>query len=257
MLKTAKARRDALEAIEVLENEEIPAEEARRRAKGVSERVIASIIGPMRAQVARLRHDVALYDRVAAGDLSMFTEIEEIGQLLIAARIARGITQRQLAEQLETHESQVSRDERFEYQGLTVERLGELCRALDLDLRPFAHLRDLPDGDREPVAARTVASTPMAAGRAANPFASHAVPGQTATRVVSRRHARWPAHQAGRWHAVSLSYQEGPGLDVFEVSAGLERVGVIVLPPEANGTAGATGPEGPFVHFSLDLGQAA
>jgi transcriptional regulator with XRE-family HTH domain len=37
-----------------------------------------------------------------------------LGHLLIALRIAQGVSQRELAKRLEVHESQVSRDERNE-----------------------------------------------------------------------------------------------------------------------------------------------
>ena len=42
-----------------------------------------------------------------------------IGRLLIALWIAKGLTQRELAERLEVSETQVSRDERNEYHGVT------------------------------------------------------------------------------------------------------------------------------------------
>ena len=55
--------------------------------------------------------------------------------LLIALRIARGISQRQLAERLGVHESQVSRDERNEYHGITLDRAARVLDALGVDLR--------------------------------------------------------------------------------------------------------------------------
>jgi transcriptional regulator with XRE-family HTH domain len=40
------------------------------------------------------------------------------------------LTQRQLAERLGVHESQVSRDERNEYHGITLERAARILEAL-------------------------------------------------------------------------------------------------------------------------------
>jgi transcriptional regulator with XRE-family HTH domain len=71
--------------------------------------------------------------------------------MLIALRIALGLTQRQLAERLGVHESQVSRDERNEYHGVTVERASRLLDALGVNLlshftRPVVPSPDLlPD----------------------------------------------------------------------------------------------------------------
>ena len=54
-----------------------------------------------------------------------------IGQLLIAARIANGMSQRELADRLGVSETQVSRDERNEYHGITVERAQRILDCLN------------------------------------------------------------------------------------------------------------------------------
>jgi transcriptional regulator with XRE-family HTH domain len=54
------------------------------------------------------------------------------GKYFVAARIARGMTQRQLAEKLEVKESAVSRDERNEYHGMSVEKMERLANVLNL-----------------------------------------------------------------------------------------------------------------------------
>jgi transcriptional regulator with XRE-family HTH domain len=50
--------------------------------------------------------------------------------MLIGVRIALGLSQRELAEKLGVHESQVSRDERNEYYGIAVERVSRILEAL-------------------------------------------------------------------------------------------------------------------------------
>ena len=49
-------------------------------------------------------------------------------------RIAQGISQRELAKRLGVHESQVSRDERNEYFGITLERAIKVLDALNVKL---------------------------------------------------------------------------------------------------------------------------
>ena len=55
--------------------------------------------------------------------------------MLISVRIAQGISQRELAKRLGVHESQVSRDERNEYFGITLERAIKVLDTLNVKLR--------------------------------------------------------------------------------------------------------------------------
>jgi transcriptional regulator with XRE-family HTH domain len=55
--------------------------------------------------------------------------------MLISLRIAQGISQRDLSKRLGVHESQVSRDERNEYFGITLERAIRILDALNVRLR--------------------------------------------------------------------------------------------------------------------------
>ena len=57
-----------------------------------------------------------------------------LGHLLISIRIAQGMSQRELARRLDVHESQVSRDERNEYFGITLERAIKVLDALNVRL---------------------------------------------------------------------------------------------------------------------------
>jgi transcriptional regulator with XRE-family HTH domain len=54
---------------------------------------------------------------------------------LISLRIAQNISQRELAKRLDVHESQISRDERNEYFGITLERAVKILDALNVRLR--------------------------------------------------------------------------------------------------------------------------
>jgi transcriptional regulator with XRE-family HTH domain len=67
-----------------------------------------------------------------------------LGHMLVALRIARGLTQRELAARLDVHESQVSRDERNEYHGITVDRASRVLDAMGVQLRSFFEQPVLP-----------------------------------------------------------------------------------------------------------------
>ena len=93
---------------------------------------------------AQLVEEVEWYERVCRRDFEAIHSLNAIGRLLIAARIANGLTQQGLAERLGVSAAQVSRDERNDYHGITVERaqlildrLGEKLTAR-LDEKPFA-----------------------------------------------------------------------------------------------------------------------
>jgi transcriptional regulator with XRE-family HTH domain len=66
------------------------------------------------------------------------------GHLLISLRIAQGMTQRELARRLGVHESQISRDERNEYFGVTLERAMKVLEALHVRLRSRVEIEAPP-----------------------------------------------------------------------------------------------------------------
>lgn len=124
-----KAQRDVGLALEMLEEEQ-----RHWLAEGMTANEALAMLEPMRLRIAELNDRIALFERVRAGDLSMFATFEHVGEALIAARLARGLNQRQFADLIGVHESQVSRDERNEYHGVGRERLGDLMETLGLRL---------------------------------------------------------------------------------------------------------------------------
>jgi ribosome-binding protein aMBF1 (putative translation factor) len=79
-----------------------------------------------------LNEQIGHYERIKRGDLSGFKTPRDMGQLLIAARVARDLSQRDLAARLGVHESQVSRDEKNEYQGVSLERASQILEVLSV-----------------------------------------------------------------------------------------------------------------------------
>jgi DNA-binding XRE family transcriptional regulator len=71
------------------------------------------------------------YERARRGDIIPLPDLRSIGLSLIALRIAKGLTQRQLAERLGVNEAQVSKDEKNEYHGISVERAQRVIDALE------------------------------------------------------------------------------------------------------------------------------
>lgn len=110
---------------------DVMAEQQKRLAElGLAPEEVARAMEPAQSFHAQLAEEVEAYDRMKRGDLDPISDLQEIGRILIGLRIAQGLTQRQLAERLKVSESQVSRDERNDYHGITVERAQRIIDAL-------------------------------------------------------------------------------------------------------------------------------
>lgn len=117
------------------ESARIAAHRDRLKAEGLSAPEIKRAVDPLLSFHHQLEEEVESYERLKRGDLGELQNLHGLGQMLIALRISLGLTQRQLAERLGVHESQVSRDERNEYHGITVERASRVLDALKVNLR--------------------------------------------------------------------------------------------------------------------------
>lgn len=108
---------------------------ARLKEAGLTEEEIRRVIDPMESFHLQLREEVESYERLKRGEFDELENLRGLGHLLIALRIAQGVSQRELARRLNVHESQVSRDERNEYFGITLERAARILDALNARLQ--------------------------------------------------------------------------------------------------------------------------
>ncbi len=137
---------------EVAEYNQLIAQQRRQLEEaGYTREEVDRGMAPLLAFMGQLEDEIELYDQIRQRDFSSFHEFADLGKLLIALRIANGLTQRELAHRLGEHESQVSRDERNEYYGITLERaneiLGAMGEAVRLEVESRAmlpHLEFLP-----------------------------------------------------------------------------------------------------------------
>jgi DNA-binding XRE family transcriptional regulator len=107
---------------------------ARLREAGLSDEEIKRVIDPIESFHLQLHEEVESYERLKRGEFDELDNLRGLGNLLICVRIAQGISQRDLAKKLGVHESQVSRDERNEYFGVTLERAVRILDALSVRL---------------------------------------------------------------------------------------------------------------------------
>lgn len=104
------------------------------KAQGYADEQIKKLMEPLESFHLQLVEEVESYERLKRGQFSEFENLQGLGQVLIGLRIARGMTQRQLAQRLGVDESMISRDERNEYHGITVERAKKVLDALGVRL---------------------------------------------------------------------------------------------------------------------------
>jgi len=98
------------------------------------------------AQIEDLVVEVDEYEQLRSGETTSFTAdgLGEISTLLIQARIARGWSQRRLAEQLGIAEQQIQRYEANGYATASLVRLCEIAEALGLQISETARLTKTP-----------------------------------------------------------------------------------------------------------------
>lgn len=77
------------------------------------------LMQPMISFNEQLKEEVTVYEKMKRGDLGVLKDFSNIGRWLIGLRIAKGLTQAELAERLEVSAAQISRDETNEYHGIT------------------------------------------------------------------------------------------------------------------------------------------
>lgn len=106
----------------------------RLKKQGLGPEEIKRATDPLESFHLQLREEVESYERLKRGEFDELINFRGLGHLLIALRIARGLTQTDLATKLGVNESQISRDERNEYHGISVDRASKILEALGVTL---------------------------------------------------------------------------------------------------------------------------
>ena len=89
----------------------------------------------LQSMIDELREELQEYERTKQGDVDMtaLTSIHMVPRTLIMARIARGLSQRQLAQLVGLKEQQIQRYESNDYSNVDLGRVQEIARALTGD----------------------------------------------------------------------------------------------------------------------------
>jgi DNA-binding Xre family transcriptional regulator len=132
-----RTEQEYVEASERLEAERARLKQHRLHLakSGLSKSEVKRAMEPLISFHEQLSEEVKHYENLKRGRFPNLQNLKGLGVLLVSLRIARGMSQRDLAAQLGVHESQVSRDERNEYHGITVDRAIKLLETLGVKLQ--------------------------------------------------------------------------------------------------------------------------
>ncbi|MHB1496774.1 MAG: helix-turn-helix domain-containing protein [Acidimicrobiales bacterium] len=99
-------------------------------------------IDAVQAQADDLSAEIDEYERLRSGEVEVLQgkSLVDLATLLVKARVARGWTQRQLAEALGIAEQQVQRYEATGYRSASLARISDVADALSLTITEEAHL---------------------------------------------------------------------------------------------------------------------
>lgn len=91
----------------------------------------------LRSQLRELERDVREYERLRSGRCGVIQvdSFEELPQALVQARIAAGLSQKELADRLGMKEQQVQRYEATNYQSASLAKLQQIVKALGVEVR--------------------------------------------------------------------------------------------------------------------------
>lgn len=100
-------------------------------------------IDALRSEYERLSIQLREYETLKSGtvEILMAPNLEELPSILIRARIAKGFSQRQLADTLGLKEQQIQRYEAENYASANLHRLVEVARSLGLNINEVAEFR--------------------------------------------------------------------------------------------------------------------
>ena len=96
----------------------------------------------LESQLQEMTSDVEEYEALKSGNVKAFEaqSLKDLPVLLVKARIARGITQKELAGRLHVKEQQVQRWESNDFHGASIETLRAIAEALSVVVAVSASL---------------------------------------------------------------------------------------------------------------------
>ncbi len=95
--------------------------------------LIQASIGSLNADIRKLENEINDYKHAESGayDFSLIENVGSVGKQLVQARIARHLTQADLAKELGRKEQQIQRYEREQYSSASLETISRVAQVLN------------------------------------------------------------------------------------------------------------------------------
>mgnify|MGYP001570075441 CR=1 FL=1 len=92
----------------------------------------AAIRGSYEGMIRQLEDELREYDQMKSGELALphFERLDQIAPSIVKIRIAKGVSQTELARRLGVSKQVISRDEESDYQTVAIARLQEILDAI-------------------------------------------------------------------------------------------------------------------------------
>lgn len=129
MIRTEREYQEMVKRLEQ-ECDYIKLQKEKLQELGLTEEEVSRAMEPTLSFHEQLKEEVEYYEKIKRGDFSALINLQGLGKLLIGIRISLGISQSELAKLLNVSEAQVSKDERNEYHGISVEKAQRILDAL-------------------------------------------------------------------------------------------------------------------------------
>lgn len=136
MIKSDEAYKKALEDLERAK-EELEKLYSMLSRDGFTTEQIKKVTGMPYLNMKQLEDDIEEYKLYMEGNFDCDDFEGDLGRYLIACRIYRRMTQKELSEKLGVSPQQISRDERNEYRGATYEKLKNVAEILNVKIKFF------------------------------------------------------------------------------------------------------------------------
>ncbi len=132
-----KTEHEYLEAKQRLEAEfkKIAEHKNKMKKAGLTKVQVKLALDPLSSFALQLQEEVEEYEKLKRGQFDIIENLNGLGHTLVALRIFKGVKQKELADKMNVTESQVSRDERNEYHGASIEKIQKVLNALDVKLK--------------------------------------------------------------------------------------------------------------------------
>ena len=100
----------------------------------MNQRIYSAMISGIKSQIEELQEQLREYEVLLDATTLRLTSTDTLPQLLIKGRIARGLSQKELAEKLKIKPQQVQKYETTQYRSAKFQRVLDIMKVLELNL---------------------------------------------------------------------------------------------------------------------------